>query len=140
MQKVKEIEVHYSKEYQFDNVKITEASDAYNLFMKVWDDQLDYRESVNVMYLDRSNKVKFINRHSTGSTTGSIIDAKQILALALKTASECFIVAHNHPSGNLRASHADIKICEKLKNASNTLDIQMHDFMIVTSESFTSII
>jgi DNA repair protein RadC len=140
MGKVKEIEVSYKRQYEFDNVKIGSANDAYKIFMDVWDEQIDYRESVNVMYLDRSNKVKFINRHSVGSTTGSIIDVKQILALALKTASESFIVAHNHPSGNLRASNADRIICEKLRKASETLDMTMHDFMIVTSENHLSII
>jgi len=139
MNKVNEIEVSYKKEYQFDNVKISTPNDAYDIFMQVWDEQIDYRESVNVMYLDRKNQVKFINRHSTGSTTGCIIDVKQILALALKTASESFIIAHNHPSGNLRFSHLDNKMCEKLKKASETLDVTMLDFMVVTSDSHLSI-
>ena len=134
----KEIEIYYTGNETVSNT-ISTPNDAYNVFMRFWDKQINYRESVYILYLDRKNQVKFYQRHTTGSTSASIIDVKQIFATALKTASEGFIIAHNHPSGNLKASYADRKSYEKLLNASEFMDIKCIDFMIVTENSHLSL-
>ena len=52
--------------------------------------------------------------------------------------ASAYILAHNHPSGNLKASAADKKITQQLKESSSILDISFLDHLIVTLEGYYS--
>jgi len=58
--------------------------------------------------------------------------------VALKSCSTSIIAVHNHPSGNLNPSDADMVITQKIKDAGKILEIQLLDHLIITSESFFS--
>ena len=68
--------------------------------------------------------------HQDGTTT---IDAGAIFRAALKASAEEIIVAHNHPSGNLTPSRADIDATEKLREAANLLGVKFIDHIIIGS-------
>lgn len=131
----KEIEIYYSGNETISDT-INTADQAYKLFLQFWDKQINYRESVYILYLDKKNQVKFYQKHSSGATGACLIDVKQIFATALKTASEGFIIAHNHPSGNINPSFADHQVYDKIKKASKFMDVQCLDFMIITENNF----
>jgi DNA repair protein RadC len=57
---------------------------------------------------------------------------------ALKTNASSIILAHNHPSGNLQPSDADVKLTQKLAEAGKVLEITLLDHLIVTSEGYYS--
>jgi DNA repair protein RadC len=59
---------------------------------------------------------------------------------ALKANAACLILAHNHPSGQLKASHADREITDRIKTAGKFLDIEILDHLILTSEGYLSFI
>lgn len=61
-----------------------------------------------------------------------------ILGIALKTASCCLILSHNHPSGNLKPPDADINLTEKIKKASSFMGIYVLDHIVVSSSGFIS--
>ena len=69
---------------------------------------------------------------SKGGITGTIADPRLILATALKTAATGIVLCHNHPSGNLQASTADIEITKKIQSACNFLDIKLLDHIIIS--------
>jgi len=48
------------------------------------------------------------------------------------------VLAHNHPSGNLSPSEADIKITQKIKDAGKLLDISVLDHVFITEEGYLS--
>jgi DNA repair protein RadC len=49
------------------------------------------------------------------------------------------IIAHNHPSGNLRPSTADEQLTDKIKQAAQIMDIQVMDHLIISpSEKYFS--
>jgi DNA repair protein RadC len=48
------------------------------------------------------------------------------------------ILSHNHPSGNLKPSDADINLTEKIKKAAVYMDIQVLDHIIITSNGYLS--
>ena len=48
------------------------------------------------------------------------------------------IIAHNHPSGNKKASQQDVAITKKIRQALSILDIQLLDHLILTSDSYLS--
>lgn len=86
-----------------------------------------------VLYLNRSNRIMEIRKISQGGTAGTVIDVKIILKHAIEKLCSSLILCHNHPSGNLKPSEADIHITRKLKNAAEFMDIQLLDHLIVTT-------
>lgn len=90
------------------------------------------------MLLNRANKVLGIFEVSSGSSAGTVADPKLIFAAAIKANACGIIMAHNHPSGNLSASQADIDLTKKVKEGGKLLEIQMLDHLIVTTETYYS--
>ncbi|HEX5000915.1 MAG TPA: JAB domain-containing protein [Bacteroidia bacterium] len=77
---------------------------------------------------------------SIGGTTGTVVDPKLVFSVALKCNAHGIILCHNHPSGNLNPSEADIRLTEKLKSAGFLLEIIVLDHIILTSESYISFV
>jgi DNA repair protein RadC len=119
--------------------KISTSKDAYNILLENWDDsKIEFVEQFKLMLLNRANKVLGILEVSTGGVSGTVADPKVIFVAALKGNASGIIVAHNHPSGNLAASQADIDLTRKLKEAGKFLEIQVLDHVIVTTEKYFS--
>ena len=70
--------------------------------------------------------------------TGTLVDVRLVLKLALERGAVSLILAHNHPSGGLRPSQADKDITTKLKVAAASLDIKVLDHLIITENSYFS--
>ena len=119
--------------------QITCSNDAY-LELKNWfsEDTLALQEQFVVLYLNRANRVLAAYEVSRGGLTGTVADPRLILSTALKLASVGILVAHNHPSGSLKPSQADIQLTEKIKDGGKLLDIQLVDHLILTSEEYYS--
>jgi DNA repair protein RadC len=75
---------------------------------------------------------------SKGGLTGTIADVRLILSVALKTLATGLILAHNHPSGNLKPSEADKQITSKIRQAAKLMDIEVLDHMILSSNGYFS--
>lgn len=86
------------------------------------------------MYLNRANRVIGVYKVSVGGITGTVADPRLILSVALKSAATSIILAHNHPSGNLKPSRADLELTTKIKTAAQLMDITVLDHLIVTSD------
>ena len=83
------------------------------------------------MLLNNSNKVKGIYHLSTGGLTGTLVDIRILFAVILKSLSVGIILAHNHPSGKLKASNADIQLTNKIKKAAVYFDVKVLDHLIL---------
>jgi DNA repair protein RadC len=70
--------------------------------------------------------------------TGTVADPRLIFMTALKVAACNLILCHNHPSGNLKPSEADIELTRKIVDAGRLLDIRVLDHVIVTAEGYYS--
>lgn len=136
---VAEIDVSYSHRIPAkDRISINSSSDAYQACSLFWPG-FDHVEYFYVLYLNRSNKLLGVHQVSKGGFTGTVIDVRVIFQVALKACATSIIAAHNHPSGNLTPSDADIQITRKIRDAGKILDIQLLDHIIVTSESYHSL-
>lgn len=71
---------------------------------------------------------------STGGITGTMVDIRLILSVALKEAATGIILAHNHPSGNLQPSSADRDLTAKIKDACKYFDISLLDHLIIAPD------
>jgi DNA repair protein RadC len=137
---VSEIELSYkSKVKAADRPKITSSVAAYNIALQLWNQNtLEYFEEFKILLLNNSNKVLGAYEISSGGITGTVVDIRIIFTAALKSNATGIIMIHNHPSGTLIASQADIAITQKVKEAGKLLEISLLDHLIITSESYFS--
>ncbi|MBS1616565.1 MAG: DNA repair protein RadC, partial [Bacteroidetes bacterium] len=88
-------------------------------------------EAFCVLYLNQANRLLRSEIISEGGMAGTVVDLRVILKNALLQGANQLIVAHNHPSGNLRPSEADIKLTHKLRESAALMDIRLLDHIIV---------
>jgi DNA repair protein RadC len=91
-----------------------------------------------VVFLNNSNKIIFKAQLSKGGITGTIVDVRLVFKIALEQNAVAIVLAHNHPSGKLQASEADIQVTKRIKNAGQQLDIPVLDHVIVTEHGYFS--
>lgn len=91
-----------------------------------------------VILLNRANQVVKKQQISSGGVSGTVADPKIIFKLALDELASSIILVHNHPSGNLKASQADISLTKKLVEAGRMLEIPILDHIIFTDNAYLS--
>ncbi|MGL2994249.1 RadC family protein [Flavobacterium sp. TSSA_36] len=91
-----------------------------------------------VVYLNNANKIIFKAQLSKGGITGTVVDVRLVFKIALEQNAVAIVLVHNHPSGKLQASEADIQVTKRIKNAGLQLDISVLDHIIVTEHSYFS--
>lgn len=135
---VNEIKLSYSRKGNSEKL-ITNSRDAVDVFRQHFDkDEMDYRESFFALYLNQANKVLGIRKISESGIASTVVDVRIIMQAALLCNATGIIVAHNHPSGNLKPSAEDIKVTQNIKEASKFLNIQLLDHCILTSTHYIS--
>ncbi len=132
LNEVAEIKVSYSTT-NTPKIKITSVNKAYQVLLSLWDlDTIELQEEFKVLLLNRSNEVLGIYPLSKGGITGTVVDSRLIFAVALKCNATGIILCHNHPSGNLKPSDADITLTRSIKKCADFLDINLIDHLIIT--------
>jgi DNA repair protein RadC len=137
---VAEIQLSYkTKVKPSQRPMINSSNDAYNILTACWDEEkIEFIEQFKVILLNRANKVLGIYEASTGGVAGTVADPKLIFAAALKANASSMILAHNHPSGQLKASEADLQLTRKMKEVGKFLELPVLDHLIITCESYYS--
>ena len=136
---IKKIELQVkSRNTQFEQVKISDHRDAYNIIRRFYFDDLEIYESAFILLLNAANKTIAYAKISQGGTVGTVVDVKLIAKYAIDCLASGVVLAHNHPSGNLNPSQQDIAITDKVKKALKLLDIYLVDHLIITKEGYYS--
>ncbi|PKP03020.1 MAG: hypothetical protein CVU14_02435, partial [Bacteroidetes bacterium HGW-Bacteroidetes-9] len=91
-----------------------------------------------VLCLNRANRRISLQNVSEGGQAGTVADPKKIFKMALDQNAASIILCHNHPSGNLKPSDADIRLTKKLKDAGLMLDMPVIDHLIIGDEKYYS--
>lgn len=125
------------KESDFlEKVKITCSNDIYQLMKP---ELLDLpKEDFWIILLNRANALIKKVQVSSGGISGTVADPKIIFKAALEQSASSIILIHNHPSGNLKPSKADIDLTKKMKNGGNFLEIPVLDHLIFSDEGYLS--
>lgn len=118
--------------------KITSSKAVFDIMQPLIGELL--HEEFWVLFLNNSNKVIYKTQISKGGITGTVVDIRIVFKLALEHNATSIILSHNHPSGKLQASEADIQITKKIKEAGKNLDIQVLDHIIVTEKAYFSFV
>jgi DNA repair protein RadC len=116
--------------------KIISSKDAFEILYPVFAD-LNHEEFW-ILLLNHANFV--IGKHlvSKGGMAGTVADPKIIFKTALEQNAASIIMAHNHPSGNLKASTEDIRITKKMTEAGKMLDLYVLDHLIIANRLYFS--
>lgn len=116
---------------------ITSSQDAFEQVDEVLSDLV--HEEFWVILLNRANQVIDRINISRGGVSGTLIDAKLIFKPAIDKLASSIILCHNHPSGSLKASSADLALTQKIMKAGKTLDITVLDHLIIGHGNYLSL-
>lgn len=131
--------IHYKPGVKCDKLLNT-TTKAGDFILSVWNKELiSLQEQVVAFFLNNRHKLIGYRVICTGTRTGCLIDVQLIVSLALHSLASSVILAHNHPSGNLVPSIADIESTKKVKAALNLIDVKLYDHYIITVYGWSSL-
>jgi DNA repair protein RadC len=116
--------------------KISRSNDAYEIFRSTMDDR-PYEEFW-IILLNKANKVLYKCNISEGGISGTVVDPRKIFKISLDHHASSIILGHNHPSGNVTPSEADIHITKKIRDAGVLLDVAVLDHLIIGENTYYS--
>ena len=97
-----------------------------------------HREFVHAFFLDDEMRLCWNETLDRGSTSAVLLDLRELIKLALRVNARGMIVAHNHPSGDVRPSASDIAVTHKLTRLCSMIGIELVDHLIVAQDSCLS--
>jgi DNA repair protein RadC len=121
-------------------VKITSSRDIERFCREIFNaDQIEWVETFVLICLNRAYKPLGFYKVSQGGVSGTVADPKVIFQIALAANASTIIVAHNHPSGNLTPSAADVTLTKRLVEGGKLLEVQVLDHLIMGAEGYYSL-
>ncbi|WP_155285939.1 JAB domain-containing protein [Lacticaseibacillus zhaodongensis] len=97
-----------------------------------------HQEQLLVYYLDIKNQIIYEETQSAGSMEASMSDQRLIMRRALVVGASRFILAHNHPSGDVAPSSHDEDVTERLSMTGHLMGVELIDHIIVGKEDYMS--
>jgi DNA repair protein RadC len=122
----------------FPKMKISNANDSAEFIKQFYQGDIEIYESFFLLLLNNNNQTIGYAKISQGGVTSTVVDVKIIAKYVVDSLATGIILAHNHPSGNLNPSSADISITSKVKEAMKFFDVAVLDHIILTADSFYS--
>ncbi|CAG0906468.1 unnamed protein product [Cyprideis torosa] len=91
-----------------------------------------------ILLLNRSNRLIKKELISKGGVSETTVDVKVILKSAIDNLASAIVLLHNHPSGNLKPSTADLNITKKINEACKMMDVRLLDHIIIAEKKYFS--
>lgn len=127
------------KDYHIDiPVKVTSSKDSFILGKAVWESDMDLIERFYAVFLNTGNNPVSWALISMGGIAGTVADVRIIMGHAILSACSGMIIFHNHPSGVLIPSKADMEITQRIKAACEIHSIKLLDHLIISENDFYS--
>ena len=119
-----------------EKIQISSSSDLFKVLHPFLGDL--QTEEFWAVFLNQSNRIVGKSRLSAGGINQSVVDVRILFKTALENLATGVVIAHNHPSGNLKASQEDLKITKQISDGGKILNIQLLDHLIITQNSYLS--
>lgn len=119
-----------------EKVQVSSSRESYKVLLPFLSDL--HTEEFWAIYLNQNNRVLGKSKLSSGGINQSVVDVRILFKTALEHFSTGIIIAHNHPSGNLKPSSEDLKITKQIAEAGKILNIQLLDHLIIAQNSYLS--
>ena len=97
------------------------------------------QEHLVVLSLDGANRLIAKRLVTIGTLNASLVHPREVYSDPLKDRAASIIVIHNHPSGTLEPSNADMQVTQRLKDAGKLLGINLLDHIIITKTGYYSL-
>ena len=117
---------------------VKSSKDIYHLLLADLSDLIT--EEFWVVFLNHRNKIIGKQKISAGGLTATVVDIRILFKHAIERLATSIILAHNHPSGTLKPSQADIQLTNKIKEAGKVLDVQLLDHLIIADTGYYSFV
>lgn len=137
MNKIKLLLKEESVEYS--DSKIKSSVDIVNLLKSVEQIDLLPEEHIYLICLNTKNNVICYSQVAMGGIDNCVIDLKTIFKTVLLANASRFILVHNHPSGDPTPSRNDIKITNRLIDASKVMGLEFLDHIIISKNNYASV-
>ena len=95
-------------------------------------------EEVWIIALTSSNQMISCSRLFRGTVDACLFHPRDVFRHVIQKNASCFILAHNHPSGELEPSAQDIKVTRQMIQASRFMQIEFYDHIIFSPYSYVS--
>ena len=132
-----EVKSAYKVEKKSMGIKVSSSSDAFKYILPYFEECLDHREMIVAIYLSRRNQIIGHSIIGLGGVAGCVCDPKIVFQDALTCNASAVILAHNHPSGNLKPSGSDDSITKKIYEGGSILDIELLDHLILAQDEYS---
>ena len=119
-----------------EKVQIRESSDLFKVLHPYLSDL--HTEEFWAVYLNQNNRIVGKSKLSSGGINQSVVDIRILFKAAIDHFATAIVIAHNHPSGNLKPSQEDRNITKQIADAGKILSIQLLDHIIVSQNSYFS--
>lgn len=126
------------KERDKHSIPLRSSRDIYNITAGTLEDLPN--EEVWALYLNHSMKLKKMIRISKGGLSYTVADTRLIFKEAVKIGASGIVLVHNHPSGDVRPSQADIKLTESVRKAGELMECKLLDHLIIGNGDYYSFI
>jgi DNA repair protein RadC len=117
-------------------IRVTSSGHVYELLRGYFEDL--QHEEFYVLYLNKGNQVLQIKQLSVGGLTGTYVDAKIIFKIGIDCSASALILAHNHPSGQLKPSLNDENLTKRIKQFGELIEMPILDHLIITDNGYFS--
>ena len=135
--KINEVEIVYKRKNSA-KPKFNSSRQAYKILYPFFEGIIDHKESFKILLCDNRNRILGVHHLSEGGLTGTVVDIRIIAQSIILSNARSVILAHNHPSGNLKPSEQDKNVTNKIKNMCELLGVNLLDHIILTSENHFS--
>lgn len=124
-------------------IKVANSEDVFSIMREVLkrENRLSrQKEHFWVVGLNINNVIAYIELVALGSVSKIIVKPVEVFSFAVAKKCESVILVHNHPSGDLTPSKADIDLTKKLVNGSKFLEIKVLDHLIISTKEYLSFV
>ena len=118
--------------------KIRKSANIAEYIRPFFGPEIEVFEQIFLITLNQGNNIVSVTKISQGGISGTVVDIRLVAKYALEGLATSIILAHNHPSGSLKASSQDINLTKKVQAGMKLLDITLLDHLIVTREGYCS--
>lgn len=138
--KLSEVKAVYKSRTQVkERARIAEPGDVVRYLRAIWNsDTIELLEEVLVICLNGNHQATGWFKVASGGYSAAAVDPRVVFTLALQTAANAIILAHNHPSGSLEPSTADKALTKRLMEIGDILSLPLLDHLILTREGHVS--
>ena len=122
----------------FVKEKIQSPADSAKYIKQFYTDDIEIYESFFLLLLNNANQTIGYAKISQGGIVSTVVDVRIIAKYVVDSLATGIILAHNHPSGNLKPSEADLRLTERVKEAMKLFDVAVLDHLILTADDYYS--